>query len=358
MGSSKNLLFSTLLLIFSISPPNLSSAQQSGFRCRSAGATCNALIDYVSPNATTLAAVGSLFSVTNNRSLLGANNLTLSTPPSFPVAARQTVRIPFTCVCTANGTGVSDGGPNYTVAPGDGLYHIAAEVFAGLVVFQQIAAANNITDVNLIEVGQSLRIPLPCSCDDVDGQRVVHYGHVVAQASTVEGIAAQYNTTPETLLRLNNLSSSGDLMAASVLDVPLRTCSSRVSNTSWDYPLLVPNGTYIFTANDCVRCACNAASSWMLQCEPSRVNSSCSPIRCSGAPNLSLGNSTTLGCNRTTCAYAGYNGQTILTTLAMESTCPASDNRSSGMSLRGWRWNNELLVCIQVIIIYALFPFL
>ncbi|KAL3613856.1 hypothetical protein CASFOL_041930 [Castilleja foliolosa] len=323
MVSSKTLLFSTLLL-FSITSPNISSAQQPPFSCRSAGATCNALIDYVSPNSTTISAIASLFSVRNNHSLLGANNLSVSTPLSYPIAARRTIQIPFPCICTTNGTGVSDGGPNYTVVPGDTLYHIAAEVFSGLVVFPQIAAANNITDVDLIRVGQRLHIPLPCSCDDVDGQRVVHYGQVVAPGSTVEGIAAQFNTTEATLLRLNNLSSPADLLANSVLDVPLRTCSSMVSNTSRDYPLLVPNGTYIFTANDCVTCSCNAASNWMLHCEPSRINSSssCSSMGCSGAPNLNLGTSTSSGCNRTTCTYAGYNGQRILTTLASDSTCP------------------------------------
>ncbi|KAK6129429.1 hypothetical protein DH2020_036831 [Rehmannia glutinosa] len=332
MGSSKNLLFSTLLLLITISSPNFSFAQQP-FRCASTGATCNALIDYVSPNATTLSAIRTLFTIKNLRSILGANNLPLSTPRTFPIAAQQTVKIPFPCVCN-NGTGISNRRPNYTVVAGDGLYHIAAEVFSGLVTYQQIQAVNNISDPNLIMVGQNLWIPLPCSCDDVDGQRVVHYGHVVAQGSTVEGIAQQYNTSQDTILRLNNLTSSRDLLAGAVLDVPLRTCSSMVNNNSLDYPLLVPNGTYLFTANNCVTCKCDAAVSWMLQCEPSQINSSCPPIRCEGAESFYLGNSTSSGCNRTTCAYAGYN-QRILTTVALESTCPVSDNRSSGMSLQG-----------------------
>ncbi|KAL6514157.1 hypothetical protein OROHE_019144 [Orobanche hederae] len=285
MGGSKNLLFSTLLFFITISS-NFSSAQQS-FRCSSAGATCNALIDYVSPKSTTLAAVATLFTVVNHRSILGANNLPLSTPTNYPIPAQQTIRIPFPCVCTNNGIGISDRRPDYRVAPEDGLYHIAAEVFSGLVTYQEIAAVNNISDVNLIKVGQNLWIPLPCSCDDVDGHRVVHYGHLVAQGSTVEGIAARYNTSQETLLRLNNLNSSRDLMAGAVLDVPLT----------------------------------------MLQCEPSPTNSSCPRIRCEGtSKSLFLGDSSTSssGCNHTTCVYAGYNNQRILTTTlpALESTCP------------------------------------
>ncbi|KAK4437565.1 LysM domain-containing GPI-anchored protein 2 [Sesamum alatum] len=346
MSSSNTLFFSTSLLLFF----TISFAQQP-FRCTSPGATCNALVDYVSPNATTLSAIRTLFTIKNLRTILGANNLPLSTPPTFPIAASQTIKIPFPCICT-NGTGISNRRPNYTVVPGDGLYHIAAEVFSGLVTYPQIQAVNNISNASLIEAGQTLWIPLPCSCDDVDGQKVVHYGHVVAAGSTVEGIAQQYNTSQDTLLRLNNLTGPQDLKAGAVLDVPLKACSSMVSNNSLDYPLLVPNDTYVFTATNCVRCRCDAALNWMLQCEASQINSSCPAIRCEGAENLYLGNTTSSGCNRTTCAYAGYN-QTILTTAALESTCPASDNRSSAMSLQGWKWSkvvifmHMLLLCIS-----------
>lgn len=39
-------------------------------------------------------------------------------------------------------------------------------------------------------------------------------------------------------------------------------CTSMISNTSLDYPLLVPNGTYVFTAANCVMCKCDAANNW------------------------------------------------------------------------------------------------
>lgn len=113
----------------------------------------------------------------------------------------------------------------YKVVPADGLYHIAAEVFGGLVPFKQIQAANNIVDENNITIGQELKIPLPCSCDDVDGEAVVHYGLFVANGSTVEGIAKEFDTTQETLLKLNGLPNPAALKANAVLDVPLKgTC--------------------------------------------------------------------------------------------------------------------------------------
>lgn len=39
-------------------------------------------------------------------------------------------------------------------------------------------------------------------------------------------------------------------------------CTTMVGNNSLDYPLLVANDTYIFTAGNCVMCSCNAASNW------------------------------------------------------------------------------------------------
>ncbi|KAL7156324.1 hypothetical protein ABFS83_02G001800 [Erythranthe nasuta] len=358
MASSKLFLFSALLLLFFITI-NFTSAQQQPFRCNSAGATCNALVDYVSPNATTLSAIRTLFTIKNLRSLLGANNLPLSsTPPNFPIAANQTIKIPFPCICS-NGTGISNRRPIYKIVHGDGLYHIAAEVFSGLVTFQQIQAVNKIPNADLIEEGQDLWIPLPCSCDDVDGQKVVHYGHVVAPGSLLEGIALHYNTSQETLLRLNNLATPQSLLAGAILDVPLRACSSTVNNNSMDYPLLVPNNTYVFTANNCVRCKCDAAMNWMLECESSQINASCPLIRCD---NLYLGNvtSSSSDCNRTTCAYAGYNNnRTILTTLAMESTCPASDNKSSASAMGPGSWNGVVILIITtMMMMMMMMPFL
>ncbi|KAL6965163.1 hypothetical protein U1Q18_036218 [Sarracenia purpurea var. burkii] len=137
-------------------------------------------------------------------------------------------------------------------------------------------------------------------------------------------------------------------MAGVVLDVPLKACTSLVSNSSLDYPFLVSNGTYTFTAGNCVKCKCDAANNWTLQCEPSQIKSSiwttCPSMQCEGAGNLYIGNTSSTSCNRTTCAYAGYNNQTIFTTLALESTCTDSDNYAPKLS---WRWS-YLLISIHL----------
>ncbi|KAK9164677.1 hypothetical protein Syun_005579 [Stephania yunnanensis] len=203
---------------------------------------CNALIDYIPPNTTTLSHIKTLFGVPNLHTLLGANSMPLSTPPTQPVPANSTIKILFQCIC-ANGTGVSNRRPVYRVKKGDDLDHIARNVFGALVTYQQIQAVNGIADASLIQIGQELWIPLPCSCDDVDGSEVVHYGHVVASNSTVQQIADAYGTRAETLLRLNGLADPRDLQAGAVLDVPLRGDRSTGSKkgTIW----ITSPGTYL-----------------------------------------------------------------------------------------------------------------
>lgn len=188
--------------------------------------TCQALVDYVSPNQTTLSYIQTLFGVKNFRNILGANTqLPDSATPGTNVSASQTIRIPFRCRC-ANGTGSSVRQPVYAVKNGDSLSHIAEDVFGRLVTYQEIAAANSIPDPNTIQPGQELRIPLPCNCDRVNDVDVLHYGLVVKEGSSVEEIAQLYGAEQETLLKLNGLADPKDLKAASVFDVPLRGLSS------------------------------------------------------------------------------------------------------------------------------------
>ncbi|PSS12141.1 LysM domain-containing GPI-anchored protein like [Actinidia chinensis var. chinensis] len=355
MGFSSYARVLTLLYIYAMTM--IASGRAQTFKCNTNEATCNGLVGYVSPNRTTLDDIKNLFGIKNLRSLLGANNLPLSTLSNYTVHANDTLDIAFPCLCK-NGTGMPRHRlPIYTVVPDDGLYHIAAEVFKGLVTYPQIQKVNNISDANLIKVGQELWIPLPCSCDELNGDKVVHYGHVVEPGSSLEKIAQRYNTTEDTLRTLNSIEPNTELMAGVVVDVPLKACTSMVSNNSLDYPLLVANGTYAFTAGNCVKCTCDAANNWTLQCEPSQVNSSlwtiCPSMQCEGAENLYIGNSSSSGCNRTTCTYGGYNNQTIFKTLALESTCSGPNNNAPN-SLRGWRWS-YLLISIHLVVLYLHF---
>nr|AKK25219.1 CEBiP1 [Populus x canadensis] len=343
--------FTPLLLTLLLFSTLHSRSSSQTFKCNTP-TTCHSLIDYISPNATTFSHIKTLFSVKNIHSILAANNLPLSTLPNSTIPASQPIKISFPCMCI-NNTGHSNKQPIYTVQKDDGLSHIAAEVFSGLVTYQEIAAVNNIPDVNLIKVGQKLWIPLPCNCDDVDGVKVVHYGHVVEAGSSLELIAQEYGTSTDTLVKLNGVNDSS-LLAGQVLDVPLQACNSSVSSDSVDYPLLVPNSTYFFTANNCVKCKCDAANNWTLQCEASGIKpsnwSTCPAMQCEGGL-LSIDNSTTSGCNITTCAYAGFSkNQSIFTTLATRSICPVTAAPGNYASRTGLSWN-YLFISLYLILL-------
>ncbi|XAR59888.1 hypothetical protein NMG60_11015891 [Bertholletia excelsa] len=337
-----------LVVLFVFAAATMPTVQS--FSCSNNGVTCNGLVGYVSPNTTTLSEIASMFGIQDSlHSLLGANNWSLSLPANQTVRANQTINIPFPCLCT-NGSGRPKEPPVYKVLKGDILYHIAAEVFSRLVTFQQIQLFNNMSDPNEIEIGQELKIPLPCSCDEVEGERVVHYGYVVPYGQTVEEIAQKFKTTNQTLLQLNGLASPKDLLGGVSIDVPLKACTSNVSGKSLDYPLLVSDGTTAFTAGNCVMCSCNAATNnWTLNCQPSHLTSSiwdtCPSMKCeANAEALYLGNTTSSGCNRSTCAYAGYTDTTILTVLSSDYTCQGNNDSGAKLRVQGWSWSLVLVL--------------
>ncbi|KAF8047924.1 hypothetical protein N665_2766s0009 [Sinapis alba] len=303
------------------------SAQMTGnFKCGKPGdsnTTCRSLVGYTTKNATTYANIQTLFAVKNLSSILEANNLPLSTTGAQRVNPNQVLRIPIPCTCS-NGTGVSTGVPVHTVKQGDTLSAIASELFGGLVRFQRISEMNKIPDANDIAIGQRVWIPLPCSCDEVNGQEVVHYAHVVKSQSSLGGIAAQFGTDNTTLAQLNGISGDAQLLADYPLDVPLRACSSSVRNDSLDASsMLLPNGSYSITANNCIRCSCEASNNWTLSCEATQLRPTtwptCPSSQCEGAENLFLGNTTNTSCGPRSCAYAGYSNQRIFTTLSPDS---------------------------------------
>ncbi|CAO2823609.1 unnamed protein product [Amaranthus hypochondriacus] len=191
------------------------------FKCRTNDTTCQALAGYVSPSTTTLAHIRSLFQVKDLNNLFGVNLLPPSTPENFTIYANQTVKIPFPCRC-GNGVGISDKTPQYTVVMNDNLSHIAYDVFSGLLDYNSIFELNKLRDMNMIFVGQMLWIPLACSCDEVEGQKVVHYAHVIAPGSTLNQVAVEFGTSTETLITLNNITDPDKLYAGQVVDVPLK----------------------------------------------------------------------------------------------------------------------------------------
>jgi chitin elicitor-binding protein len=199
------------------------SASAANFTCAARATTCRSAMGYTVPNATTYGELATRFNTSSLPDLLGANGLPATTAATARVPAAATVAIPFRCRCSGSngGVGQSDRVPVYVVQPLDGLDAIARNVFGAFVTYQEIAAANDITNPNKIDVGQRLWIPLPCSCDQVGGADVMHFAYSVVGGDSTSAIAAKYGVSENTLLTLNKITDPKNLQKGQILDVPL-----------------------------------------------------------------------------------------------------------------------------------------
>lgn len=210
------------LLLLAVAAASLVETQiEAKFKCSTEGKTCRSMVDYLSPNETTLGNIQKLFNIKHVLDIVGVNSFPATTRSNYTVKKGDIIKIPFPCKCS-NGTGLSNHTPLYTILKGDTLYHIAVEIFSGLVTYPKLQALNNISDALTIQPGQKVWVPLPCSCDQVNGSDVVHYGHYVSVGSSFGSIAQQYGTTQDTLLALNNISDPKSLQAGQTIDVPLK----------------------------------------------------------------------------------------------------------------------------------------
>ena len=101
----------------------------------------------------------------------------------------------------------------YTVKAGDTLYAIAQRFNTTVA---KLAAANNITNVNLLRIGQVLKIP--GTSTSPPPATTVKY--TVKAGDTLYGIAVRYNTTVAKIAAANNITNVNYLRIGQVLIIP------------------------------------------------------------------------------------------------------------------------------------------
>ncbi|KAJ6846681.1 putative lysM domain-containing GPI-anchored protein 1 isoform X1 [Iris pallida] len=319
-----SLLFFFVLLVL----PSLSTAKSTIEPC-SGSDTCSSLLGYTLYADLKVSEVAALFQV-DPLLLLSANSIDPS-PPSAPNSILPSglfLRVPLPCSC-------SDGirrslSVRYRTRPADTLSSLASNIFSSLASAEQIRDANGLSSADpdaSLEVGQSLVIPLPCSCFNSTDNFLpaVYLSYVVREGDTVEGVAREYDTTVTDIMNVNAMGSPV-IQPGDILAVPLPACTSSFPRYASDYGLIVANGSYATTAGHCVQCSCGPGN-LNLYCTPASLSVSCSSMQCSNS-NLMLGNitsqPTTAGCKVTSCTYGGYVNGTITTTLStsLQPQCP------------------------------------
>ncbi|XP_047342094.1 lysM domain-containing GPI-anchored protein 1-like [Impatiens glandulifera] len=288
--------------------------------------TCNALAGYTLYTDLKVSEVAALFQI-DPIALLTANSIDISYPDveNHILPSQLFLKVPIQCSCV---DGIRKSvTTRYKTRPSDTLAIIADSIYGGLVSADQLKEANTISDPSILDVGQTLTVPLPCTCFNGTDNFLpaIYMSYVVIPMDTLAGIAARYSTTITDLMTVNALGGTS-IDDGDILSIPLSACASSFPRYASDFGLMVPNGSYAIIASHCVQCSC-ALGSRNLYCMPSTLAVSCSSMQCRNS-NLMLGNVTwqqsAAGCNVTSCSYSGYVNGSIATTLStsLQPRCP------------------------------------
>ncbi|KAM1340640.1 hypothetical protein ACFX2H_039005 [Malus domestica] len=309
-----------LLFIFSI---NLANAKSTIEPCSSAD-SCSSLLSYILPWDSKLSEIAFRFQL-NVFDVLAANSINLTIPflGNQIMKAKTLLKIPISCPCV---DGIRKSVLTYTVHAVDTL-DLIAEGYGGLVSAEQIRTVNGIGAKNPLTGGQSVLVQLPCTCfnNSNNGVASVYMSYVVQSGESLSGIGGEFGATVMELVSINGLDQPlvdpGDILA-----IPISACSS--ANLNWyNESLIVPNGSYALTANNCIKCFCRSTT-LNLHCSPSGIVPSCSHLQCKDS-DVFIGDvitkPTSFGCNVSTCVYRGHNGRKIFRSLENSSHANCSD---------------------------------
>lgn len=165
--------------------------------------------------------VATLFQV-DPIAILTANAIDISYPDveNHILPSQLFLKIPIYCSCV---DGIRKSvTTRYKTRPSDTLSSIADSIYAGLVSADQLREANSISDPSVLDVGQTLVVPLPCTCfNGTDNLLPATYlSYVVKVDDTLTGIASRYSTTITDLMTVNAMGSPA-IKAGDILAVPL-----------------------------------------------------------------------------------------------------------------------------------------
>ncbi|MDE4086017.1 LysM peptidoglycan-binding domain-containing protein [Planococcus maritimus] len=119
------------------------------------------------------------------------------------------------------------GGTTYTVKSGDTLYSIAKKFN---VTVAALAKANNITNYNLIRVGQVLVIPGTTAPTPPPATTVKY---TVKAGDTLYSIASKYNTTVAAIASANKITNTSLISVGQVLIIPVKQAPPPVTTVKY-----------------------------------------------------------------------------------------------------------------------------
>ncbi len=113
---------------------------------------------------------------------------------------------------------------NLQVQSGDNLTYIASGIYEGFTQLDWITAASSLSNPNDILIGQSLQIPVNCTCGNLSVS--TKYGffatYVVKNGDTGSSIASTFNITESLLQQYNPGVNNLSLPTSPILFVPAK----------------------------------------------------------------------------------------------------------------------------------------
>lgn len=178
---------------------------------------CTAALYYIVQQGDTLAQISNNFQT--NNSIIQTYNPNIQNVNS--IEAGNPIYIPFSCSCTNDQLLKQF---FYSVQNGDNLTSIASGIYEGFTQYDWIAAASGVSNPNYIQVGQSLQIPVNCTCGNPSVS--TKYGffatYVVQNGDTESSIASTFNITESLLQQYNPGVNLLSLPTSSILFVPAK----------------------------------------------------------------------------------------------------------------------------------------
>lgn len=184
--------------------------------------SCLSLLSYLLPFDSKLSEIAYRFQL-NVSDLLAANSIDPANTPSLGnqiLRANSLVKVPVLCPCVDGiRRSVSTA---YTVRAADTVDSILEE-FGGLVSSEQVRSFNGINATNPLTSGESLVIPLPCTCfnNSNNGVAAVYLSYVVQKGESLGRISQVFGTTVADLGAVNGLLGQPGVEPGDILAVPI-----------------------------------------------------------------------------------------------------------------------------------------
>lgn len=184
--------------------------------------SCLSLLSYLLPFDSKLSEIAYRFQL-NVSDLLAANSIDPANTPSLGnqiLPANSLVKVPVLCPCVDGiRRSVSTA---YTVRAADTVDSILEE-FGGLVSSEQVRSFNGINATNPLTSGESLVIPLPCTCfnNSNNGVAAVYLSYVVQKGESLGRISQVFGTTVADLGAVNGLLGQPGVEPGDILAVPI-----------------------------------------------------------------------------------------------------------------------------------------